>query len=208
MRAILKVAILVLVAASCSGSGGNRMNTEINRGPMPEGGQWAGIWFTNWGEMTVSIQGSSVVGEFCQEERNRFGRLEGTTQGNVMSFHWITTDVTMAGASRQTEGSSIVQFSFIAAGENQSMHMEGTWGYERSNADGGVLSGNRSPQRSQQFLRGEYSMSCALRESAEAPPPLSTDDVEDNPDDYGEPEEEGDGLEDEGDEEPIDDLPM
>lgn len=187
--------VVLLVLAGCSGGNqGVQMNTEIQRGAMPEGGNWAGIWFTNWGEMSISTTGSSVVGEFCQEDRNRYGRLEGTANGNVMTFHWITNDVSMAGASRETEGSAIVQFTFVPAGENQSSHMEGTWGYDNSNADGGILRGDRSPRRSDRFLRGQYSVHCPLRESAEAPPPMSNEAVGDNPGDTGGGEEEEEGM--------------
>jgi len=210
MRATMKtIALLIALAATaCGGGSSRRSNTTFPRAPMPQGGQWAGIWFTSWGELSISLQGSSVVGEFCQEDRNRYGRVEGTTQGNVMTLHWVTNDVSMAGSTRQTEGAAIVQFSFVDAGENQGMHMEGTWGYERSNSDGGVFRGDRSPQRSTQFLRGDYHMSCALREGAEAPPPLSTEDVGDNPNMYEEEEvNDEDGGADESDDD-LDDLPM
>ena len=184
MRKLQYLALLVLFTVSC-GSHGVQMNETIQRGPMPEGGTFAGIWFTSWGEMSLSSQGSSIVGEFCQEDRNRYGRLEGSAQGNVLTLHWITNDVTMAGASRQTEGSAIVQFAYVESGENQTAHFEGTWGYERSNADGGILHGDRSPRRSEQFLRGVYSMNCPLRDQSEGSTPMSTEEVEDNPDDMG-----------------------
>jgi hypothetical protein len=197
MRAFVSTLLLVFVV-SCSGGGGTRMNSQIHRGPMPEGGTWAGIWFTNWGEMSISTQGSSVVGEFCQEDRNRYGRLEGTANGDVLTLHWITNDVTMGGAQRQTEGSAIVQFSFVQAGENRGMHFEGTWGYDRSNADGGSLDGDRSARNSDQFLRGNYSVSCALRDSNEGGAPMSDDDVGDNPAPEGETSEEAGETETEG----------
>lgn len=186
MRAIVSTLLLIFVASCSGGAGGTRMNSEIHRGAMPEGGTWAGIWFTNWGEMSLSTQGSAVVGEFCQEDRNRYGRLEGTANGDVLTLHWITTDVTMGGAARQTEGSAIVQFSFVQAGENRGMHFAGTWGFDRSNADGGALQGDRSARNSDQFLRGNYTVNCALRDANEAGAPMSDDDVADNPEPEGE----------------------
>jgi hypothetical protein len=184
MRAIVSFLLLALVSCS-GGSQGVQRNTEIDRGSMPEGGDWAGIWFTNWGEMSITKTGSSVVGSFCQEDRNRYGRFEGTANGDVMSFRWITNDVTMAGASRESEGSAIVQFTFVPAGENQSAHFEGTWGYNSSNADGGPLRGDRSPARSTRFLRGQYTLNCPLREQTEGAPPMSNEEVGDNPGDDG-----------------------
>lgn len=201
MRTIITATLLLLLTA-CGGNQGVEMNTEIQRGPMPDGGQWAGIWFTNWGEMSLTKTGSSVVGEFCQEERNRYGRVEGTAQGDVMTLHWLTYDVSMTGAMRESEGSAIVQFSYIPAGENQTSHFEGTWGYENSNADGGILRGDRSPRRSSRFLRSDYTVNCPMREQAEAPPPLSTEPVGDNPEpeeedlDFGGDDEEGSVLDD------------
>lgn len=178
--------VAVLLLAGCGGAaGGARMNTTIERGPMPTGGTWAGVWFSSWGQMSLSTQGSAVVGEFCDEEANRFGRLEGTAQGNVFTFHWVTTDVTMAGSPRTTEGSGIVQFAFVAAGEAQQGTFEGTWGYAASNADGGPLRADRSSRYSERFLRGTYTVPCSLRDETEAPPPMTDDDVEDNPEDDG-----------------------
>jgi hypothetical protein len=195
MRVILSAMLLVLV--SCGGDQGTRMNTTIQRGAMPDGGNWAGIWFTNWGELAISTTGSSVVGEFCQEDRNRYGRIEGTASGNVMTFHWLTNDVSMGGTSRESDGSAIVQFTWVEAGENRTAHLEGSWGYENSNADGGPLRGDRSPRRSDRFLRGSYEVICPLREQAESDAPMSDDDVADNPDDgAGEEEDTGSVLDD------------
>ena len=175
---------LVMLATACGGgSGGTRMNTEIQRGPMPSGGTWAGVWFTNWGNMSLSTRGSSVVGQFCDEDRNRYGRFEGTAQGDVLTFHWVTTDVTMAGSPRTTEGSGIVQFSFVPAGEARGMRFEGTWGFGAANAGGGPIRGDRSSRYSEPFLRGSYRPECSIRDEATAPPPLSREDAPDNPDD-------------------------
>ncbi len=193
MRSVV-TALLLLLTISCGGSQGTQMNSSIQRGPMPEGGHFAGIWFGNWGEMSISTQGSSIVGEFCQEDRNRYGRVEGTAQGNVMTLHWITYDVSMAGARRESDGSAMVQYEIEAQGEGESHIMVGSWGYGTSNADGGVLRFTRSARRSERFIRGVYSLECELREEGDAPPPMNDDDVEDNPDDNLEEEGEGSVL--------------
>ncbi len=211
MRAVRSLSLLVLIALGCSGgSQGNQMNSEIQRGPMPQGGTWGGVWFTNWGTVTLSSQGTSVVGEFCHEERNRFGRFEGTAQGDVFSFHWITTDLTMGGRPRTSEGAGILQFSFVAAGENQQAHFDGTWGFGGSNADGGPMHGDRSSRYSEPFLRGTYSVPCALRDENEADAPMSDDDVGDNPGNEETPEDDySSELSDEGGEDgegPLDDI--
>ena len=61
------------------------------------------------------------------------------------------------------------------------------------------MGNNRSPRRSDNFLRGSYEFSCPLRAEAGGRPSLSTDDVEDNPDDDGgtPPEDEEGGEEEE-----------
>jgi hypothetical protein len=148
---------------------------------MPDGGNWAGIWFSNWGELSLSVSGSAVVGEFCDENSNRYGRLEGTISGNVLNAHWITRDVSMGVRSRDSEGSLIAQFRLVPQGENMASQFDGTWGYNTKNADGGVFRAHRSGRRSMSFLRGNYSIPCPLREQNETAAPLSEDEVGDNP---------------------------
>jgi hypothetical protein len=179
-------AFLLVLLAACSGSrNAAQMNTQIQQGAMPEGGMFAGVWFSNWGEMTIEVDGSSAVGQFCDEQNNRYGRLEGTVRGDVLRLHWYTNDVSMGNVPRTTDGTAIVQLSFTQQGENQGQHYEGTWGYNQSNADGGPLRADRSAHRSERFLRRQYTTPCAIREGAEGGPVMSTDEVEDNPDDDG-----------------------
>lgn len=211
-------ALLVVALAACSGNrNGAQMNTQIQQGPMPDGGNWAGVWFSNWGEMTIETDGSSIVGQFCDEENNRYGRLEGTVRGDVIRLHWNTSDVSMGNRPRSSEGSAVAQFSFTQQGESQGMHFAGTWGFGTSNDGGGPLRGDRSGHRSERFLHGQYETPCSIRDTAERDSPLSTDEVEDNPEDDGGslPEDllEGEGGEggeegEEGgsDESPTDDL--
>jgi hypothetical protein len=116
--------------------------------------------------------------------------MEGTANGNVLTFHWMTHDVSMAGTKRTTEGSGIVQYKIPPNGTAKGGRFEGTWGFEGHNADGGVLTGDRSPSRSNRFLRGDYQYSCSLQEESEGGPALSTDDVEDNPGEFEEEESE------------------
>lgn len=205
MKSYLYAFLLVLLAA-CGGGSRNaaQMNTQIQDAPMPEGGEWAGVWFTNWGEMTIEVDGSSVVGQFCDEDNNRYGRLEGTARGGVLRLHWRTSDVSMGNVPRTTEGSAIVAFSFVQQGETQGSRFEGTWGFNRSNAGGGPLRGDRSGHRSDRFVRGQYTTPCAIRDTAEGTAPLSTADVPDNPDDDGGSVPE-DLTEDEGSDQPLED---
>ncbi len=215
MRTLLFGPLVLLLAACGGGRNAAQMNTQIQDAPMPEDGTFAGVWFTTWGEMTIEVTGSSVVGQFCDEENNRYGRLEGTVRGNVMRFRWTTNDVSMGNRARTTEGSAIVQLRFVPMGENQGQRFEGTWGYGRSNAGGGPIRGDRSRHRSDRFVEGNYTTTCAIRELAEGPAPLSTAPVGDNPDDEGgelppalQDDEEGGGGGGEGEEEeePLDDL--
>ncbi len=185
----MRVSLCTLLVISLAACGGNRngveMNTQIQRGSMPEGGNWAGVWFSNWGEMTLETDDSSVVGQFCDEENNRYGRIEGTARGNVLRLHWRTSDVSMGNRARTSEGSAVVQLSMTEQGEAVGMRFEGTWGFGTSNIGGGPLRADRSGHRSDRFLRGQYETPCSIRDTAEGNSALSTEEVEDNPDDDG-----------------------
>jgi len=202
---LIGTAIVLLLGLGCGG-GQSTGSIPFERGPMPEGGNWAGIWFTNWGQMSISRQGSAVVGEFCDDDSNRFGRIEGTAQGDLLAFHWVTTDTTMIGRPRRTEGSAAAQFRFEQSGDIQVPRFEGTWGFGTANSDGGRLRGDRSETYSNRFLRSNYSIPCEIRGETESPAALSDEDVGDNPD-YSEPEEDmGGGIEEapSSDEGPLD----
>jgi hypothetical protein len=136
---ILPLLVLPLLA-SC---GGGQGTTKIKKGPMPPNARWTGTYFTNWGDMELVQSGTSVVGTFG----DRDGKIEGTVDGNVFTFHWSEeAKSAITSNKKRVEGSGIIKFYVVEAGEDKidEHRVEGTWGYGSETSGGGKWSGYKS----------------------------------------------------------------
>ncbi|HJZ84774.1 MAG TPA: hypothetical protein VKN99_06355 [Polyangia bacterium] len=88
--------------------------------PLPPGLSFDGRWDSNFHEMSLHQQGTKVWGTV----NYRDGALEGTLDGDVLRFQWHQRE------NRQ-HGRGYLQMS--ADGQ----HLEGRWGYDTSDDDGG-----------------------------------------------------------------------
>src|SRR5262245_28729922 len=70
---------------ACGGSQGRRAGVKPE--PMPVGGNFGGTWFSpQYGELRLTVSGPAVTGTYEKDERT--GRIQGTTQGNLLRFEW------------------------------------------------------------------------------------------------------------------------
>jgi hypothetical protein len=123
--------------------GGGQGTTKIKKGPMPPNARWTGTYFTNWGNMELVQQGTSVVGTFG----DRDGKIEGTVDGNVYTFHWSEdAKSSITSTKKRVEGSGVMKFFVAEAGEGKidEHRVEGTWGYGTETSGGGKWSGYKS----------------------------------------------------------------
>lgn len=130
-------AALALVAG-CGGGGVN-----IPEGPMPQGGSFTGVWHSpQYGEMHMVQTGSSVVGEYTKDERR--GRIQGTTQGNVMRFEWSEERELVAGRPITTRGRGYFRY---AVGDDGDHYIRGEWGHDSNMSGGGPWNAVRDRRR-------------------------------------------------------------
>lgn len=89
--------------------------------PMPQGITLAGVWDSNWGQMTLRQSGVQVHGRYSGF---RNGSISGTVEGDLLRFSWTQEE------SRQF-GRGFLQITPTGQA------MEGRWGYGQDRFGGG-----------------------------------------------------------------------
>lgn len=183
-RSRLGFGILVVVAG-CGGASSN-MPTNMSAGPMPAGGEWSGVYYSDWGRLEMQQTGDTVVGEFRSDTKK--GRISGRVNGSLLTFQFTQNDDTIPGRSRTFQGSG--QFKYFID-DNGDHKLRGTWGFASSYDDGGPWNASRSRRSQFQFLTtGGARRAPAGSEEASPPPAEGTGEGQDAPP----PAEESDAL--------------
>ena len=136
-RLALIGAVLGLVA--CGGGGAQG---AFDPASMPQGGDWTGDYFSDWGRLELQRTGDTVVGTYRSDIKH--GRLSGSVNGNVLRFTWNQQDERIVGHARSLEGAG--QFQYVVD-ENGEHHLNGTWGYNSDVSGAGVWNANKSRAR-------------------------------------------------------------
>jgi len=126
--ALLAAASLVigLVAFSSCQSSGAVPDAE----PLPGDANFQGVWYSpQFERMFLRQDGDEVTGLFTYE---RGGRIEGTADGNVLTFEW-TDAGSKETATRQMSGRGYFQL----VQSEEKLELTGKWGYDESRTDGG-----------------------------------------------------------------------
>ena len=119
---------LLLGIAGCGGGG-----VSVPEGPMPDGGNFTGVWHSpQYGEMHMIQTGQSVRGEYTKDERH--GTITGTVRGNVMRFEWSERRELVAGRPSTTRGRGYFRY---AIGEDTDHYIRGEWGHDNDISGGG-----------------------------------------------------------------------
>jgi len=137
MRPHLYVFIVVLfgvVLYGVPGCGGAQSGSLAN--PMPEGGNFDGVYQSDFGRLEITVNGDFAYGLY--EGDRQFGRLEGKLSGTVLRFEWKQWDERLGGKLRESSGRGVFNYilEFKAVGDKQkAVHrLEGEWGYGEEQA--------------------------------------------------------------------------
>lgn len=144
--AVLATTIGALLLGACSG-GQARIP---DKGPMPEGGTYTGVYFSpQYGEMHLIQTGHEVAGWYSQNER--VGRIHGTVSGNVMHFVWEEKREMVPGKPEITRGHGyfVYHIDHEKRGESEyEVHrLEGEWGMDNDETGGGPWTATKSLRR-------------------------------------------------------------
>jgi hypothetical protein len=129
----------VLFALGCGGGGAQQKSTtvEIAPRPMPEGGNFDGVFQSPaYGRMEFTVAGANVVGLY--EGERHYGKIEGTINGDVLNFTWTQWKQDLQGKERTSTGHGY--FRYVIEEEKTSTaskmvhRLIGEWGYDADNA--------------------------------------------------------------------------
>lgn len=140
----LLLAVPLALVAGCGGSSSGRAN--VSPGVMPDGGTYNGVYTSvQYGEMNLCQTGTQVIGDFRKNER--YGRIQGTVQGNLLRFEWTEDRELVIGRPTRTRGRGYFQYR---EGEDGDHYILGEWGHDDSETGGGPwravkMRGNRRP---------------------------------------------------------------
>lgn len=109
---------------------------HVSAGTMPGGGNWSGVYFSQqYGEMNMVQNGSSVVGEFKQEQSMRSGKIQGEAEGDVLRFEWIEKKGMVSNRPTETRGHGYFRYQ-IDKGNGDHV-LKGEWGLGEASSGGG-----------------------------------------------------------------------
>ncbi len=138
--------VLLSILAGCGGAAANSAGS-MSAGPMPAGGEWSGVYYSDWGRLEMQQTGDTVVGEFRAE--NKRGNLSGTVNGSLLTFTFRQNDETIPSRPRTFQGSGQFSYYIDELGDHK---IRGSWGYGAAYDDGGPWNGSRSRRSQFQFL--------------------------------------------------------
>ena len=116
----LGVVLAALVAWGCGSS-----VPQVVAGPMPEGGNFNGVYFSpQYGEMNLVQNGSAVIGEYKHEMRS--GRLQGEAKGDLLKFEWTEKKALVSNRAQESRGHGY--FRYVVDKANGDHVLKGEWG--------------------------------------------------------------------------------
>lgn len=125
------------------GCGGSSL-PEVTAGPMPDNGNFTGVYFSpQYGEMHLVQNGNAVIGKFSKDERS--GKLQGEADGNLMRFEWTEYKAMVSNRPQETRGHGY--FKYMVDASNGDHVLKGRWGLDEDNQGGGEWNAFKSRTR-------------------------------------------------------------
>jgi hypothetical protein len=141
MRRLTIIAIAALVAAFAGSCGGSLAGkSTLKPGPMPEGGNFDGVFMTDFGRMELTETGGNITGLY--EGEMRYGRIEGHVDGDLLYFKWTQWDERLRGKPRETSGHGVFKYDIELIKDHKRHTISGEWGFGDSEV-GNLWKGNK-----------------------------------------------------------------
>lgn len=107
---------------------------QLKPGTMPEGGKWRGVYYsTIYGYLHLVTDGDNVSGKWRTAEGDKWGELNGKTEGDILRFKWTEHKIGMFGPSATSEGHGYFRY-IVPKMDNSDHELKGEWGLGDSDA--------------------------------------------------------------------------
>lgn len=133
---ILGLSMVLGLVVGCGGG-----PAGVKSAPMPEGGNWSGVYYSpQYGEMHLVQNGSAVMGRYKKDERS--GDVQGEADGNLLTFEWVEYKAMVSNRPQETKGHGYFQYM---VDPNSGDHvLKGRWGIGDSDTNGGEWNAYRA----------------------------------------------------------------
>ena len=129
----LLVAPLALGVAGCGGGKDAVKTADVKAGKMPDGGDWAGVYYSPlYGYLHMITDGDSVTGAWRTAAGDAYGEMSGKTDGNLLTYEWKERKIGAVGADALKQGKGYFVYSIPKAEESH--EIQGEWGLGQSDA--------------------------------------------------------------------------
>ena len=108
-----------LANVGCNGGeGGDAKHATVAVGTMPQGAEWAGVYYSElYGYLHLVQDGSGVSGRWLRPTKNMCGEVHGTIEGDVIKFSWIEHTIGAVGPNSKHAGKGYFKYK-RPAGDN------------------------------------------------------------------------------------------
>jgi hypothetical protein len=122
LRRLGTAALLVgsaLYAAPLAGCGNLSAKTaNIKSGDMPSGAKWDGVYFSElYGYLHLKSSGGKLKGKWERPHKDKWGEIEGETEGDVFRFTWSEYTKGLVGPNSKRTGKGYFKYK-RPAGDN------------------------------------------------------------------------------------------
>ncbi len=89
---VTMMALAVLFAGlslSCSSATAKAETANVKAGPMPDGAEWSGVYYSPlFGYLHLVQEGNLVNGRWQRPRKGQWGKMQGNADGNLLRIDW------------------------------------------------------------------------------------------------------------------------
>ena len=99
---------LALGAVGCGSDVKPAKTAKVKPGPMPEGGDWTGVYYSPlFGRLHMVAEGKLVNAKWTRPVKGRWGQLQGNVDGNLLKFDWTEYTDGLVGPNSKSAAKAI-----------------------------------------------------------------------------------------------------
>jgi hypothetical protein len=103
--------LATIATTGCGAGGGDAKLANVKAGELPHGETWKGVFYSElYGNLHLVPTGSKVVGKWERPHKEKYGKLKGTIDGDVLHFEWTEHLNGVVGPNSERTGHGYFKF--------------------------------------------------------------------------------------------------